>query len=101
MPRPKVIVSLTGDIDTQKRELARLHRFSGRFFLRPNRRTYVKQEKNKIGGLVILSAERRELSIVIIDGEIDPAKISELGGNFGIPSGLPKVGGSSKDSATE
>jgi hypothetical protein len=60
---------------------------------------FIKTEKDKIGGLVILSGERRELSIVIIDGEIDPSKISALGGNFGIPKGLPSSSGTSKDSA--
>jgi len=59
---------------------------------------FIKIEKEKVGGLVILSAERRELSIVIIDGEIDPSQISRLGGNFGIPKGLPNPAGSSKDS---
>ena len=58
---------------------------------------FVKIEKDRFGGLVILSAERRELSIVIIDGEIDPKEISALGGNFGIPKDLPAPG-TSKDS---
>ena len=52
---------------------------------------FVKMEKDKIAGLVILSAERRELSIVIIDGAIDLKQLSSLGGNFGIPKGLPSV----------
>ncbi len=34
---------------------------------------------------MILSAERRELSIVIIDGAIDLKRLSMLGGSFGIP----------------
>jgi len=60
---------------------------------------FIKIEKDKVGGLVILSAERRELSIVIIDGEIDPKQLSALGGNFGIPKDLPSPTGTSKDSA--
>jgi hypothetical protein len=60
---------------------------------------FVKIDKEKVGGLVILSAERRELSIVIIDGEIDPKQLSALGGNFGIPKDLPSPTGTSKDSA--
>jgi hypothetical protein len=60
---------------------------------------FVKIDKEKVGGLVILSAERRELSIVIIDGEIDPKQISALGGNFGIPKDLPSPTAASKDSA--
>lgn len=61
---------------------------------------FVKADRDLVGGLVILSLERRELSIIIIDGQIDPSKISALGGNFGIPRDLPVVpGGRSKDSA--
>ena len=47
---------------------------------------FVKQERDALGGLVILSAERRELSIVIIDGAIDLKRLSALSGNFGIPN---------------
>ncbi len=47
---------------------------------------YLKQDNGRIGGLVILSAERKELSIVIIDGAIDLKELSKLGGNFGIPA---------------
>ena len=50
---------------------------------------FVKQDKGQIAGVVILSAERRELSIVIIDGAIDLKRLSMLGGSFGIPD-LPK-----------
>jgi Domain of unknown function (DUF4252) len=46
---------------------------------------FVKQDRNELGGLVILTAERRELSIVIIDGAIDLKRLSALSGNFGIP----------------
>ena len=61
---------------------------------------FVKQEKEKFGGIVILSAESRELSIVSIDGPIDLKQLSSLGGNFGIPKDLPKAGGTTgKDSA--
>jgi hypothetical protein len=51
---------------------------------------FVKQDKNGIAGLVVLSAERKELSIVMIDGAIDLKQLSSLGGNFGIPKDLPK-----------
>jgi len=53
---------------------------------------FVKQDKGALAGLVILSAERRELSIVIIDGAIDLKQISKLGGSFGIPKDLPNAG---------
>jgi hypothetical protein len=49
---------------------------------------FVKQDKDKMGGLVILSAERKELAIIIIDGSIDLRELSSLGGQFGIPSGI-------------
>jgi uncharacterized protein DUF4252 len=47
---------------------------------------FVKQDKDELGGLVILSTQRRELSIVIIDGAVDLKRLSMLGGNFGIPN---------------
>jgi Domain of unknown function (DUF4252) len=54
---------------------------------------FVKQDKDKIGGLVLLSAERKELAIVSIDGSIDLTELSTLGGQFGIPSGIVPGGG--------
>jgi Domain of unknown function (DUF4252) len=56
---------------------------------------FVKQDKNELGGLVILAAERKQLSIVIIDGAIDLKRLSMLEGNFGIPN--ISVTGTSKD----
>jgi len=53
---------------------------------------FVKQVKGTLAGLVILSAERKELSIVIIDGAIDLNQLSKLGGSFGIPKDLPNAG---------
>ncbi len=49
---------------------------------------FLKQEKDKIGGLVIIAAERKELAIVSIDGSIDLSELAKLGGQFGIPNGL-------------
>jgi hypothetical protein len=46
---------------------------------------FLKQDKGELGGLVILSAEPRELTIVSIDGPIDLKKLAALGGQFGIP----------------
>ena len=52
---------------------------------------YVKHDKEQLGGLVILSVERKELAIVHIDGPIDLRQLSLLGGHLGIPSGvIPK-----------
>ena len=65
---------------------------------------FIKQEKGELGGLVILSAQLRDLSIVIIDGAIDLKRLSMLGGNFGIPNmnlstPEPVKSGTAKDSA--
>ena len=46
---------------------------------------YVKRDKEQLGGVVILSAERRELAIVHIDGPINLKQLSLLGGHLGIP----------------
>lgn len=46
---------------------------------------YVKKNGKQLGGLVVLDAEPKELTIVDIDGPIDPAELSELGGHMGIP----------------
>jgi Domain of unknown function (DUF4252) len=65
---------------------------------------FVKQDRNELGGLVILATERKGLSIVIIDGAIDLKRLSMLGGNFGIPNlnlstPEPVKSGTAKDSA--
>ena len=71
---------------------------------------YVKQDKNKAGGLVIISSEPKELTIVSIDGSIDINQLASLGGQFGIPkietsaakpaTGVAsKASGDAKDSA--
>jgi hypothetical protein len=39
----------------------------------------------KAVGMVILSAEEKELSFVCIDGTLDPSMLSHLSGQFGIP----------------
>ena len=46
---------------------------------------YVKQDKNRAAGLVIIAAEPKELTIVSIDGAIDLKQLASLGGQFGIP----------------
>ena len=46
---------------------------------------YLLKQGKKITGLTVLVAEARELSVVNIVGTIDPEKLSELGGHFGIP----------------
>ncbi len=59
-----------------------------------NSEIYLKKDGDRIAGLVVLAAEPKELTIVHIDGPIDPQELSELGGHMGIPkldhSGKPK-----------
>jgi hypothetical protein len=38
-----------------------------------------------LGGIVVISAEPKELTIVSITGTLDPAQLAGLGGHFGIP----------------
>jgi len=46
---------------------------------------YLKLDGKKIQGLVVLTAEPRELTVVNIVGSIDPDQLKELSGRFGIP----------------
>jgi len=39
----------------------------------------------RLGGIVVIAAEPKELTIVNIIGTLDPDKLAELGGQFGIP----------------
>jgi Domain of unknown function (DUF4252) len=50
-----------------------------------NDEIYVLKQGDKINGIAILVAEAKELSVVNIVGAIDPEKLGELGGHFGIP----------------
>lgn len=56
---------------------------------------YMKLVNGEVRGMFILNAEPRELNFVYIDGPIRPEDLADLGGNFGIPSGLD----ASKDKA--
>lgn len=44
---------------------------------------------NKLGGLAIVSAESKEVTVVFISGELNIADVAKLGGGLGIPLGLP------------
>lgn len=55
-----------------------------------NAEVFFKSENNQIGGLAVIAAEPRELTVVYIDGPIDPEQLSALSGQFGIPR-LPRV----------
>jgi hypothetical protein len=46
---------------------------------------YIKPEAKGIGGLAIIAAEPKELTLVNIVGPIDLDSLSDLGGHFGIP----------------
>jgi Domain of unknown function (DUF4252) len=50
-----------------------------------NAEIFMKLDGDRIGGLLILAAEPKELTIVSIVGSIDVDQLSELGGHFGIP----------------
>jgi hypothetical protein len=46
---------------------------------------FMKTDGKQVQGLVIISAEPKELTVVQILGSIDPSMLSELGGKMGIP----------------
>ena len=54
---------------------------------------YVWPENGQSGGMAVLVAEPKELTVVNIVGPIDLDKLSELGGHMGIPSVEVKKGG--------
>lgn len=63
-----------------------------------NTEVYLKKDGGQVGGLVVIDAEPKELTIVHIDGPIDPEELSELGGHMGIPKlDRGKAGKNSKD----
>lgn len=53
--------------------------------MKENTEIYVDMNGDKVGGLLILSAEPRELTMVNLVGPIDIDKLSSLEGEFGIP----------------
>jgi len=47
---------------------------------------YIKVDASgNIGGIVVIAAEPRELTVVNVVGKLDPAQITDLGGRFHIP----------------
>jgi hypothetical protein len=50
-----------------------------------NTEVYLLKEGDHIGGIVVLDAEPKELTIVHVDGPINPEDLSKLGGHMGIP----------------
>jgi hypothetical protein len=53
---------------------------------------YTWPENGQIGGLAVVVTEPKEVTIVNLVGKIDMAKLSALGGTFGIPQNLPIPG---------
>src|SRR5260370_35930408 len=53
---------------------------------------YFKNAGDKLGGVLIIAAEPRELTVVNIVGTIDPEDLSDLGGEFHIPKLEIKAG---------
>ncbi len=47
---------------------------------------YTKTENGSPAGLIVIAAEKKELTVVYIDGPIDLAQLGEIGGNLGIPA---------------
>lgn len=50
-----------------------------------NAEIYIKTGGKDLGGLVIISTEPRQLTVVSIVGKIDLDQLSDLGGNLGVP----------------
>jgi hypothetical protein len=40
---------------------------------------------DKLGGVAVVTAEPRKVTVIYIDGEMDPSDIAKLSGNLGIP----------------
>ncbi len=66
-----------------------------------NAEVYVKYDGEKIGGLVVIVAEPRELTLVNIVGSLRPEDLRDLGGNLGIPRFDVNIGGRDKSSSKE
>jgi len=50
-----------------------------------NAEIYIKTGGKDLGGLVIISTEPRQLTVISIVGKIDLDQLSDLGGNLGVP----------------
>jgi hypothetical protein len=53
---------------------------------------------DQLGGLAIISAEPKEVSIVFIVGVLNLSDVAKLGGNLGIPDIKLEHGGKKSDS---
>jgi hypothetical protein len=50
-----------------------------------NSEVYLKKDGNQVGGVVVIDQEPKELTVVNIEGPIDPQELNELSGHMGIP----------------
>jgi hypothetical protein len=65
-----------------------------------NTEVYLLKNGDQIGGIVVLDAEPKELTIVHVDGSISPEELSRLGGHMGIPAFGKEKKKSKKDGST-
>lgn len=56
---------------------------------------------NKLGGLAIVNAEPKELTVVFISGVLNVSDIGKLGGNLGIPDIRYEHGGKKSDDSAK
>jgi Domain of unknown function (DUF4252) len=79
-----------GDVEAIRKQLTGpgWQRVVTSFSKRNNERdeVYLLKQGDKVNGVAILVAEARELTVVNLVGAIDPEKLGELGGHFGVPS---------------
>lgn len=62
-----------------------------------NSEIYLKKQGDEIGGLVVIAAEPKELTVVHIEGPINPEDLTALQGHMGIPKiGKDVMGGKSQ-----
>jgi len=64
---------------------------------RENVEVYTDMRGDEIAGLVVISAEPRELTLVNIVGPIDLEQLTDLGGQFGIPRVEIQAGAGRRD----
>jgi hypothetical protein len=66
-----------------------------------NTEVYLLKNGDQIGGIVVLDAEPKELTIVHVDGSISPEELSRLSGHMGIPEMGRTKKRTKRDSAPE